>query len=443
VDGKMELLEFFNEILNSKINFSLEPESYNQLLQNFLKDYSFRKSGDFHPRLHILSTMEARLLTQDLTIVSGLLEGSFPSQTSGDWLGNKIRSEVGMTSHARRIGVEAYDFCNYLQGREVVLTHPLSQNNSPTLKSRFLLKLETVLKINGLQEFLNDGKEYLHLLELKNDSAKTESRTNPKPAQKLPRLSATDISKWIRNPYYIYAKRILNLKPLKQIEQEASFAEFGNFVHKALEEFVENYPQIDLLDYGKKIFNDYFPDKTSHLLWFAKFENIAKWFVAYEETLRENLQESFVEVEVEALIGDILTTTKIDRVNLYQDGSMEIIDYKTGAVPSMKDVKSGLEPQLPVEGLILMCGKIKNYPHLAEKIGAGGIGNLQYQNVKGNDQSKITNFADAGDLIFAADEGVKRLIAMFENEDFGYICAPNLDLYKQDDYWHLGRIGEL
>jgi ATP-dependent helicase/nuclease subunit B len=438
IDGNEELLEFYQELLTAKTNFSLEPQSYNQLLKNLLKNYQFRKSGSFHPRLHILSTMEARLMSYDLTIVSGLCDGEFPAKTSDDWLGNKIRAEFGLSSGAKKIGTAAYDFCNYLSNREVVLAYPKNKNNSPTIKSRFLLKLETVLKVNGWQDWMRDGEQYLELLNFDFGQVNFE-RTNPRPQEKLKKISATDISKWLRNPYYIYAKRILELKPLKQIEQDASFAEFGNFVHKTLEEFVKNYPNVDLKSYGKKIFTDYFPDPTSHLLWWAKFENIAEWFVKYEAELRENLQESFVELEAQAIINGVILTTKIDRINLYLDGSFEIIDYKTGTLPAPKDIKSGLEPQLAVEAIVLSKGEIKNYSGL--KISQ--IKNLQYQNLKGKDQNDVKNVSDVEELILAADVGILKLLKIFNGEDVGYVCCPNFDIYKEDDYWHLGRVGEL
>ncbi|MFT6220489.1 MAG: ATP-dependent helicase/nuclease subunit B, partial [Rickettsiales bacterium] len=251
IEGGTELLKFIDEISNSKINFACEPESYSRILQNFLKKYQYRRTGNFHPRLHILSTMEARLMSFDLSIVAGLCEGSFPSSASEDWLGSKIRSDIGMPTKSRKIGIEAYDFCNYLGGNKVILFYPKSQNNSPTIKSRFLLKLETVLKINGWNGLVKDGKEYLEILDFTKNSQIKNIKTSPKPLQNIEKISATDISKWMRNPYSIYAKRILKLKPLKKIQQEASFAEFGNFVHNSLEEFVKNYPKIDLLKYGK------------------------------------------------------------------------------------------------------------------------------------------------------------------------------------------------
>ena len=451
IEGNSELLEFFQEISTTKTSFTLESSSYNRLLTNLLKNYQFRKSGKFHPRLHILSTMEARLMSYDLTIVSGLVEGEFPSKSSDDWLGNKIRAEFGLSSGAKKIGISAYDFCNYLGNKEVVLLYPKNQNNAPTIKSRFLLKLETVLKINGWEDCLKDGEEYLQLLNLDSTKQINSPRANPKPqkelGQKLQKISATDISKWLRNPYYIYAKRILQLKPLKQIEQDASFAEFGNFVHKALEGFVKNYPKIDLENFGKEIFSNYFPDESTHLLWWPRFENIAKWFLKQEIELRKNLQTSFVEVEAQTIINDVILTTKVDRINLYQDGSYEIIDYKTGTLPAPKEIKSGLEPQLAVEAIILTKGVIQNYSQL--KISQ--INNLQYQNLKGKDQNEIKNLSDVDKLIAAADDGILRLLEMFNDQNLGqdlgqnlgYICCPNIDIYKQDDYWHLARIGEL
>ena len=108
-------------------------------------------------------------------------------------------------------------------------------------------------------------------------------------------------------------------------------------------------------------------------------------------------------------------------------------------MPAPKEIKSGLEPQLAVEAIVLTKGKIKNYSQL--KISQ--IDNLQYQNLKGKDQNEITDLKNADELIAAADDGILRLLEIFNDQDFGYICCPNIDIYKHDDYWHLARIGEL
>lgn len=431
--------DFLFELKNSSSDFEVETQNYNQILNKFLANYQVAPNEIFHPRLHILSTMEARLMNYDLTIISGLVEGQFPSQSFDHLLGSKMRLDLEMSSQNKKIGIAAYDFCNYLQNGEVVISYSENQNNVPNIKSRFLLKLETILKINNLENLFDDGKKYLDFLNESQSRKLAEEKPIYKTA-KIKNFSATDISKWLRNPYYVYAKRILKLKPLKQIEQESSFAEFGNFVHKSLEEFVKNYPKNNLLEIGKKNFSDFFPDKTSHLIWMPKFENIAKWFEEKERELRANLAESFVEVEIELMIKDVLLTTKIDRINLYKDGSVEIIDYKTGILPKDKEIQSGLEPQLATEAVILSQGKIKNYSEALVKISGKKINNLQYQNLKGKDQNEVKDLKNPDELINAANQGISGLIALFNEEKNAYICAPNLDIYKKDDYWHLGRI---
>ncbi|MCE3254521.1 MAG: helicase [Rickettsiaceae bacterium] len=446
-EGGEEFLEFYQELLADDVDFYLEPQSYGRLLRNLLKNYRFKKAGNFHPRLHVLSRIEARLMDYDLTIVADLCEGEFPAKNGDDWLGNKIRADFGLPSLAKHVGTSAYDFCNYLGSKELALIYPKNKNNSPTVKSRFLLKLEAVLKVAGLENILQDGEKYLRFLnaaQIEQNSA--AQRSSPKPKQNLQKISATDISKWLRNPYYIYAKRILNLRPLKKIEQEASFAEFGNFVHKILENFVRDYQKIEtskraatLLEDSKKNFGDYFPDHSSHILWWPRFENIIQWFLRREEILRQNLKESFVEVEAEMRLGNIILTTKIDRLNLYDDGSFEIIDYKTGQLPAPKEIKNGLEPQLAIEAMILHMGDVKNYSEL-KKI---KIGKLQYQNLKGRDQNEFKDLKDAELLIDEAQKGMAKLLEIFVEQNSGYICCPDFDIYEEDDYHHLGRIGEL
>ena len=346
------------------------------------------------------------------------------------------------------------------------------------MKSRFLLKLATFFKAKDWQNCFQNPDKYLTTTSnLGQNSPLTEQkRSNPKPFLHQPNLlkkiSATDISKWMRNPYQIYAQRILCLKPLRNIEQESSYAEFGNFVHKILEIFLQNYQQIDpqnrleflIGNQAQEIFSQYFPDKTSVLLWWKRFEAIAHWFLKLEEALRVNLKESFSEVEAKATINGVEISARVDRLNLYLDGSFEIVDYKTGSLAAAKEIKKGIEPQLAVLAVILSQGKITNYPKLNGKINLQNIKNLQYQNPKGEDKNLIKNFVKNNnisdncgvkietyqsikleELLQSAEIGLTELLDLFINKNFGFICCPDPDIYQQnkDDYHHLARIDEI
>ncbi|MDA0902106.1 MAG: hypothetical protein O3B09_01680, partial [Proteobacteria bacterium] len=220
LEGAEEFRKFAQDINQESDDFTIEPQSYSKLLIQLMNGYSFSKKGNFHPRLHILSTMEARLVNKDVMIISGLNDGEFPSRSfAQNWLGAKMREDFGLPSFNQSIGVAAYDLGNYLGNRQVFLTRAHSNNNSPTLKSPFLLKLETVLKIVGIENDLDDGSNsYKAWLTQLNKIAERQLIKAPCPKPKLadrPKsFSVTDIGKWLKDPYYIYAKRVLKLKKL-------------------------------------------------------------------------------------------------------------------------------------------------------------------------------------------------------------------------------------
>jgi ATP-dependent helicase/nuclease subunit B len=380
----------------------------------------------------------------DVMIVSNLNEGEFIAQGSTqNWLSRSMRLDFGLPDLTRRVGVSAHDFNNYLGNKKVFLTRSSSSNNAPTSKLRFLMKLETILKATKLFDNLDDGKYWHFLLKQFNaveDSSKNVKQVaNPNLEHRIKRASVTDIGKWIKDPYYIYAKRVLNLKALNKIDEEASFANFGNFVHETLEEFVKDYEKVDkdnaleilLEDYAKKCFVKYFVSKDSYLLWWPRFENIALWFIKNEVLVRKNLKDVLIEVPAQMEIDGLKITTKIDRVNIDLEGNIEIIDYKTGLVPTNSNVKKGLEPQLPLEALILLNNK-------GFEIGA--IKNLQYYALKGRDKNKINNIGDPQILIESANDGIEQLIKIFNKSQTPFYANANPEIYKENEYTHLARI---
>ena len=56
------------------------------------------------------------------------------------------------------------------------------------------------------------------------------------------RLSVTEIETWLRDPYAIYAKHVLKLRPLDALDEAVGPLERGTALHKALELFVRRYP---------------------------------------------------------------------------------------------------------------------------------------------------------------------------------------------------------
>ena len=117
----------------------------------------------------------------------------------------------------------------------------------------------------------------------------------------------------------------------------------------------ENIQDI-LLELGKKHFQTMQLSKELEAFWRPKFEKTAEWIAATEKEYRGQVRKVYNETNGEITYqlpgGDFTFTAKADRIDVLKDGSINIIDYKTGKIPSKKQVMSGHALQLPLEGLI-------------------------------------------------------------------------------------------
>ncbi|MBT5416144.1 MAG: double-strand break repair protein AddB, partial [Rhodospirillaceae bacterium] len=177
-----------------------------------------------HPRLFIWGPLEARLLHADRLILGSLNEGVWPADPPPDpWLSRPMRSRFGLPLPERRIGLSAHDFAQALGARDVVLTRAERVEGAPTVPSRWLLRLETTMRAAGLfatdpaiREAWDGGP-----WQAWQDRLDRPERIAPcpRPAPRPPlaarprRLSVTAIGTLMRNPYGVYARHVLDLRP--------------------------------------------------------------------------------------------------------------------------------------------------------------------------------------------------------------------------------------
>ena len=94
----------------------------------------------------ILGTLEARVGGADLVILGGLNEGVWPAMPAPDpWLNRRMRAEAGLLLPERQIGLSAHDFQQAVAAREVVLTRSLRDAEAETVPSRWLNRLVNLL----------------------------------------------------------------------------------------------------------------------------------------------------------------------------------------------------------------------------------------------------------------------------------------------------------
>ncbi|MDA8575339.1 PD-(D/E)XK nuclease family protein, partial [Alphaproteobacteria bacterium] len=405
------------------------------------------------PRLAILGPLEARLQSYDLMVIGGLNEGSMPPDIGGDpWMSRPMRRAFGLPPPERRIGLSAHDFINAAAAPEVVLTRAQRVEGGPSEPSRWLLRLDAVITALQLPSPQQASAVWIAWAQGL-DHPQTEQRVAP-PAPTPPlaarpsRYSVTEIETLLRDPYAIYARRILNLKRLEPLDADPGAADRGTIIHHVLDQFVSKYPHeipLDgyqqLLEMGRLAFANLPDNPGVWAFWWPRFMRIAAWFIGVEKNRRQALERIWSEVggsmHIETGGRRIELRTKIDRIERRLDGGLAIIDYKTGHVPSSADVARGWSPQLPLEALILMAGGVAEVP-------ADEIVGLEYWRLSGlSPAGEVRPLKDVTALIFDATEGLQALLTTFEQPETPFMALPNPAAEPRfGDYRHLARVKE-
>jgi len=435
----------------------LSGADYHALFETMIAGPVVRPRFGRHPRLAIWGLLEAQLQQADLVILGGLNEGAWPPAVESDpWLSRPMRQAFGLPPPERRIGVAAHDFVQALGAPRVVLTRALRVEGAPTVPSRWLLRLDTVLRAVGLDERLTGATEPLGWQVQLDDPGRRVMLAPPAPrppvAARPRRLGVTQIETWRRDPYALYARHILRLRALDPIDADPGAAERGEFIHKALDRFVREFPRdippgalARLVAIGEDSFGTALERPGLRAFWWPRFLRMAEWFIANERERRRDLDLIRSELTgghaFDAPGGRFEFTAKADRLDVRRDGTLTLIDYKTGTLPSLGDVEFGFSPQLPLEAVIAEAG---GFPGVAP----AEVASVAYWRLSGGDPAgeirpPYKDEAELRRIIDGALAGLRDLVTRFDDPATPYLAVPWPDRApRYSDYAHLARIKE-
>lgn len=432
---------------------SVAGRHYPALLEELMAGSVVRSAWETHPRLHIWGPLEARLQQADLLILGGLNEGTWPGAAEADpWMSRPMRAAFGLPPPERRIGLAAHDFAQGFAAPRVVLTRSCRVEGTPTVPSRWLTRLDAVMAACGLS-FAEDASQWLDWHDRLDRPGAWVRPSPPAPRPPLaarPRhLSVTEIETWMRDPYAIYARRILDLKILDPIDADPSAAEYGTIVHEALERFLRAFPDrlppdpaAELIAIGRARFAEAEVSPAVAAFWWPRFVAIAQWVAEREAARRPELASIHPEVkgalEIDAPGGRFTLTAKADRIDCRKDGTLDLIDYKTGQPPTIREVAAGYAPQLPLEAAIARLGGFAG-------IAAADAARLLYWRLKGGEPGGEERAAGADPAALADEalDGLRALVAVFDDEATPYAARPHPEhAPKYSNYLHLARVRE-
>jgi ATP-dependent helicase/nuclease subunit B len=449
----------FDEIAEKVEPFAVTVEDYPELFSVAIADRVVRRPGVPGNRIRIYGPLEARLTSIDRVVIGGLVEGVWPPDPRTDpWLSRPMRHTLGLDPPERRIGLAAHDFAQLLGTREVFLTYSAKRGGAPTVASRFVQRLAAVAGAPSWEQALRRGQRYRDLCRSL-DTPKTPPQPITRPSPRPPRaarpasLSVTEIEHWLRDPYTIYAKHILKLRRLDPVDERLGAAERGSIIHGAIGDFAKTYADVlpddpygELLRFGERHFAPLGDFPETRAFWWPRYERIARWFADFETKRRANIAAAHAEIRGELPIATgsriFRLTGRADRIERLVNGSYAILDFKTGAPPSSKQVQIGVAPQLTLEAAMLRNG---GFPGLAP---GGSVAELVYVRLNGGSpagQECIVDFKGRS-VDAAADEALERLetlVTRFEDEGMPYRpLILSMWTHRYGTYDDLARVKE-
>lgn len=358
---------------------------YRALLQRHLSLGEVRDPVRPDPRIMIWGTLEARVQGADLVILAGLNEGIWPAAPDPDpWMNRQMRHAAGLLLPDRQIGLSAHDFQQAIAARTIVLSRATRDAEAETVPSRWLNRLLNLLGGLGqvgesaLSDMRARGKrlrDAVHALDRPTEPAAPAPRPSPKPPREaIPRrISASRVEKLIRDPYTTYAGEILRLKPLDPLDRMPDPALRGTVMHEVMHAAMAEVQagadfDADLLHrIAAETLTRQVPWPETQTIWQARLAGYGDALVASEQSrlaaARPLALEHRGKIELE---NGFTLTCEADRIDQSPDGTVAIYDYKTGQLPSKKQIER-FSKQLHVEAVIAEAGGFANLPPMQVK----------------------------------------------------------------------------
>lgn len=427
---------------------------YADAFDALLSDVAVRPRRAAAPQVAILGVLEARLSRFDAVALGGLDEGVWPRPPAADpWFSRAMRSEIGLSDPDRRTGLSAHDFAQHLATENVLLTRSRRRDGAPTKPSRWLARLDAALAAAGGKSLTDGGERYLDMAGRLDPTLPTpeEQELAPRPpvAARPRTLSVTAVKTLRDDPYQTYARFILGLRPLAQLDPPPSPADRGKIVHAAFESFLRAWPNdlpadiaAELEAAGAEAFKRYMADPAIAAFWRPAFSRAARWAAAAERARRAELGVAEVHAELDgraafaAPAGPFYVQARADRVDRLISGDVAIVDIKTGAPPSKRALEQADEPQLPLEAAIARHGAFGDLAgRSTAELAIWRMGGQSDGLAVAIDGAKVAAAADT------AWEGAQRLIAGFDDEETPYLSEPRGPV-GYSDYRALARQSE-
>jgi len=297
--------------------------------------------------LQLLGLFETRSLNFDHVIILDVNEGVLPRlKIYEPLIPRDVMISLGLNRVELDEEIQRYQFMRLISAAKKV--HLVYQENKEKEKSRFVEEL--------IWEEQKQKKK-LNCVEIISPTFNARSQPELREVNKTPEMievlrkhsfSASSILTYLRNPIEFYYQYVLGLREKEDLLDEPEARHVGTFIHQILEDifkpFLKTRPNIDasFITQFKKQFEVQFDGifkksmkSDSFLLRSVIWERLHRFILNEQSSAARQVDEIlYLEHRFEDVIalscGNIRFNYVIDRVDRMKDGTIMIIDYKTG-----------------------------------------------------------------------------------------------------------------
>ncbi|ODT74687.1 MAG: double-strand break repair protein AddB [Pelagibacterium sp. SCN 64-44] len=347
------------------------PFGLDAVLAALMSGFEARNHEQRRDDIAIWGQIEARLMSPDLLILAALNEDKWPGPADpGPWLSRGMRLKAGLEPPERQQGLAAHDFAQGMGNARVLVAYAERIGASPALPSRLVQRLDAFIGAAEAEMLRERGRTWLEAARRLDavETVRPAARPAPNPplAARPRRLSVTEIETLMRSPYDLYAKHVLRLRPLDALGEDPDARERGTIIHAIFARFVnEGHDMLAeaaferLMEIARTEFAGLDMIGERRDIWLRRFAMAAAQFLDFERQRDGRVRRRHAEIRGEwtlPLAEAVLITGEADRVDELTDGSLEILDFKTGSPPGSASMKAFEAPQLPLEALMARAG---------------------------------------------------------------------------------------
>ena len=373
----------------------------------------------------VLGNIESRMQTADIVVLTGLNEGMFPSVGyENAWLPRSISLQIGLPSPNRKVSLMALDFMNLSCAEKVYWLRSKQSGGTLTTESRFLSRVRVAIgEIKTGDDILQSVRE------MDNVEYKPLDYSSPTPPIDKSDVYVTEIELLIHNPYAFYVKHILRLKKTDDYWVLPDARNFGNLVHDVIENATDFNAEKLVLEMDARAKSVLPNDSILFYFWHKRFCEIARFT---EEFFKDK------KIQYKEILGSVNIAGRNvrARADIIWDGV--VMDIKTGAAPTKKQLMEGMMPQIALEGFIMQNG---GFPIKMKDVSVVPV--LQFLQLKNGDLDLIEYRDDEAQTMI--DNTVQKV-----RELFGQYSADKVAEYeyresigaKYHEYDDLARVGD-